>query len=378
VDLLSLPPKTMPNLNLYRVVNLIWKRGAISRIEVAEELGLTKSTVTKVVVQLLESALVLEDEVTKTAVRGRPRVALRLNPLKGQVLGLEIRTDGWTVVLTGFDGKVHERTVESRTWSSLTLVDDVSLILSRWLGGPRTIPITAAGVSVPGIVDARRGILLRSNPLGIQEPLFLGPILEERFGRPFTVENDANCGCWGELAFGASPSSEPFLFVLCEDRRHRLADETLGRVPAVGFGLVLNGKPWWGPDHSAGEFSSVFKSPEDTLQFSLPPHETSRVFEQPQLEARMVNELARQVGLLVNFLNLKAVYVSWPSSGHAELVLEAIGNCIQQNWLYPAPVDCRVQRPTGGDDAVAWGAAGLTLERLWGESAFDDDQPRWK
>jgi len=36
---LGLPPKTMPNLNTFRILSLVWKRRRISRIEAAADAG---------------------------------------------------------------------------------------------------------------------------------------------------------------------------------------------------------------------------------------------------------------------------------------------------------------------------------------------------
>jgi len=371
----------MPNLNTFRILSLVWKRRSISRIEVAEELGLTKSTVTKITSQWITEGLLTEAPVPKAEGRGRPRIDLALNAARGLVLGLEVRTDGWASVLVRFDGSVARREGGSRTWNPTTLTDDLADLIQRLTAQPpEGIPVLGAGLALPGIVDPRRGVLVRSNPLDLQSPLDLGPLLEERLGLPVTLENDANCGCWGELAFGRGRDLGPFLFLLCEDRQHRTDGPGTDRVAAVGFGLVLGGKPWWGPDHSAGEFSSVLKAGTDgrAFQFNLDDARMFRVFEDPEAEAALVEELGRNVAMLVNFLNLKAVYVAWPASGNARDAAGTFSRLITMNWLYPTPVDCRVSAPSGGADAVAWGAAGYFLEALLGDSAFEEAPPRWK
>jgi hypothetical protein len=378
---LGIPPRTMPNLNTFRILSLVWKRRAISRIEVAAELGLTKSTVTKITGQLLADGLVVEQPVGKTEGRGRPRVALQMNHTRGLVLGLEIRTDGWSSVLVRFDGTVARRAGETRAWDPRTLGADLeALVRSLAQDPPDGIPVMGVGLALPGIVDAQRGVLVRSNPLDVHRPLALKAWLEEALELPVTVENDAKCGCWGELAFSSAPVPGPFVFLLCEDRRHRTDDSDSGRVAAVGFGLVLGGKTWWGPDHSAGEFSSVLKESTDgrSFQFSLPDSQMVQVFDNPDHEDALVLELGRNLAMLVNFLNLKAVYVSWPASGRGEAARGQFERLIRANWLYSTPVDCVVAGPTGGADAVSWGAAGYFLEDLWGESSFEEAQPRWK
>ena len=378
---LGLPPKTMPHLNTFRILSLVWKRREISRIEVAAELGLTKSTVTKITSQMVVEGLLTEAATAKAEGRGRPRVALSLNRSKGVVLGLEVRTDGWSSVLVRFDGSVSRRESASRPWDPRTLADDLgSLLESLVTLPPDGVPVLGIGLALPGIVDPEAGVLVRSNPLDLQQPLGLKSLLEARLGLPVVLENDANCGCWGELCFGNAPGPGPFLFVLCEDRRHRSDRPGDEQVAAVGFGLVLGEKIWRGPDHSAGEFSSVLKAGTGgrSFQFDLPDSLMGRVFLDPSVEEALVEELGRNVAMLVNFLNLKAVYVAWPSTGNAVGVLASFRRLIGSNWIYPTPVDCLVSAPSGGSDAVAWGAAGWFLEELLGDTSFDGSQPRWK
>lgn len=367
---LDLPPRTIPNLNTFRLLNLVWRRRAISRIELATELGLTKGTVTKLTTPLLASGLMIEGpEPSRTEARGRPRVALGLNPNRGLVLGLEVRTDGWSSVLLSLDGAVVVRRQGEGTWNPETLADDlVRLVGGLVVPGPYP-PVVGVGLALPGIVDPEAGVLVSSNPLGRDQPLALRDDLESRLGLPVFVENDARCGCWGELAFGSPPG--PFVFVLCEQRRHRVGDE--GRVAAVGFGLVFEGRPWRGPEASAGEFSSVLKDRGGSYQFQLDDQAMARVFSDPVAEQRLVEELGRNLALIVNFLNLKAVYVAWPEAGDSDAARRSFARLIEAHRPYQAP-PCQVLAPTGGTEAVAYGAAASFLEALWG--AFDS--PRWK
>lgn len=374
---LGLPPRTMPNLNTYRILDLVWKRKSISRIEVAQILGLTKSTVTKIITPLLTDGLVLESPVDKVEGRGRPRIALQLNQERGSVLGLEVRTDGWTAVWVRLDGTPLWRKSGTGTWDSERIVDQISDLIHEWQSDRKgRPPLLGVGVSLPGIVDPELGLLVESNPLGIAMPMAIQAALEEKLSIPVTVENDARCGSWGELAFMSQGVREPFLFLLCEDRLHRAGTE--GRVAAVGFGLVLDGKVWRGPNHSAGEFSSVLKASihQRDFQFNLPNERMVKVFEDPEVEAELVEDLGRNLALLVNFLNLKTVYVAWPPSGNGLLARQSFSQLIRSNWLYGGSVECRIAEPSGGPEAVAWGAAGFFLETLFGSA--DDTQPRWK
>jgi hypothetical protein len=114
------------------------------------------------------------------------------------------------------------------------------------------------------------------------------------------------------------------------------------------------------------------------FQFQLGDGPMAQVFQDRSQEAKLVDELGRNVAMLVNFLNLKAVYLSWPAAGDGPTARQQIATLIESNWGYPTPVGCVVAAPSGGTDAVAWGAAGYFLENLLGDSSFEEAQPRWK
>src|SRR6185369_5594863 len=119
--------------------------------------------------------------------------------------------------------------------------------------------------------DPYRLILRESNPLRILEPVALKETLGRALGRPLTVENDANCCCWGESVLRRHQTLGNFISILAEQRPISVGNrEPSGLNLGVGFGLFLNGSVYHGSRFSAGEFKSVFKDDaREVNQFSL-------------------------------------------------------------------------------------------------------------
>lgn len=74
-------------------------------------------------------------------------------------------------------------------------------------------------------------------------PLPLAKLVEEKFGIPVAITNDANAAAIGEMTYGAARGLKDFIMI------------TLGT--GVGSGIVINGQVVYGHDGFAGELGHV-------------------------------------------------------------------------------------------------------------------------
>lgn len=124
--------------------------------------------------------------------------------------------------------------------------------------------IDGMGVSAPGAVDVQTGIIGGMSAL----PCIHGPSwtekLEERFGVPASIENDANCAALAELALGSAKGMKDMAFVVCGT--------------GIGGAVVINGEIQHGTNLYGGEFGcmvmrnengelSTFSSEASTMSF---------------------------------------------------------------------------------------------------------------
>lgn len=140
-----------------------------SRADVSALTGLTRSTVSRLVDELLGGGMLLELEALGTGRAGRP--ALPLVPAVGALrsVGMELNVSHMAVFVLDLDGTVLASVTEDGDYahSSPTRVLGRLAELTRGAlddSGPGRL--VGAAVAVPGLVDTKRGVLLRAPNLG--------------------------------------------------------------------------------------------------------------------------------------------------------------------------------------------------------------------
>ena len=350
---------------------MIWMNPGISRIQLARELNLNKSTITKIVSSLLQEALlILADTPDATTGKGRKPTGLYLNNNMGVVIGIEIQTDGWIGVAVSPHGEVLD-TFLSDTISSDSYLEpiiktaiDTACLRQKALG----YHIMGVGIGVSGQVDPYSGIVLSSNPLNVHNAFDVHQFAARNYPFPVVIENDANCCCWNVIMDKKSRRDRNFLCLLAEMRRtgwgvERDISEIKG--VGVGLGLVIKDSVLHGDKFSAGEFQSVFKRENNPTQFALDLDELTRLYSDPLIWEKVVREMARNTALLVNSLNMSMVKIFGTFILDGERMKELFWEEIQENWLYDDTVECAIEISDSGKEAVAIGAAGYFLNRAF-------------
>lgn len=103
--------------------------------------------------------------------------------------------------------------------------------------------VKAIGVGVPSVVDTEQGIVYDVQNIPSWKEVPLKRLMEERYGLPVIVNNDANCFALAEYYFGGG----------------RNADSMIGLTVGTGLGagIILNGRLYAGSNCGAGEFGMV-------------------------------------------------------------------------------------------------------------------------
>ncbi len=354
--------------NLRRVLRLIWKNEGIPRIDLAQSLGLDKSTITKIVAQLLEAEIVHEGaEGDAKPLGGRKPVDLRIRSDFGSFLGIEILTDHYHACLLDLEGKILAEAESSLAYSGRELRSVVleALVDARKRMAASGRPLLGIGIGLSGIVDAERGVVRRSLPLGVTRPVQLLASVDELFALPVRIENDARCCCWAELVRNRAALSEDFMFLLGEFRQERA-----GELPAgigVGMALVVDGTVHRGTDGTAGEFRSIFRREDTRSQFGLPDEVIRRAATESEAFVRVARELGMNVGLIVNLLDLRRVIVGGSFEHWRAPLSTILAEEIEANSAYPGEARCEISFSSLGDSVVAYGAASMLIARLFAE-----------
>jgi len=107
--------------------------------------------------------------------------------------------------------------------------------------------IAGVGLSAPGPIDTRRGIILGGHTIPGTRQLAIRDLLQTQLGLPVAVENDGIAAAVGEGQFGAGQGCMDFVYV------------SIGT--GIGGGGVVNGRPLRGRDGFAGHLGHMIIHP---------------------------------------------------------------------------------------------------------------------
>jgi len=356
-------------INTSRVMREIWIARETSRVEIARALGLDKSTISAIVSDLLEMGVIRESREGDAGPQGGRRpVHITLNNDFGCVLGLELRPESYSAVGVNLNGDVRFSKFEKMDIRGNDLRECILQIVRRVKDdlGHTGVPLLGVGAGMSGVIDPDLGIIKYSIPLGLEHDLNLYSAMTGDFDVPFFIENDANACAWGELAFHRQRDLRDFLFVLVE-LRDMENPEMINETTSVGLGIAIDGKVHYGYERSAGEFRSILAQPGGAAQFSLTREESGRLSSDPDVMRRFLTELSKHIALLVNTFNLSHVFVGGSIDWTYDEMKEILRQEIRANWPYPDEVRCKVAFSSLGDKAVAYGAAGMVLDRMFAD-----------
>ncbi len=345
--------------------------GKTTRIELSRKLGLNKSTITNIVDELINQKLIEEgSEGAASPKGGRKPVKICINDQYGYVLGFELRPDSYTVLAVNIQGDIlftkSEDNLNIREENLKTLfLDKCRSTLSdlNWL----EMPLLGIGVGMSGIIDSENRMIKGSIPLGIMEPFDFYEEICSAFNVPVFIDNDANCAAWGELVFHKSSAPRDFLFVLLEFwKRQHFTDDMI--QPAIGMGIVINGTLYYGSNGTAGEFKSVFSSHnKENFQIEAVSKYKNQINpeDNPELMKAYIDELSLNLAMIANTFNLERIFFGGDLDMYRKILPDALSQAIENNWVYDTKVNCEVRFSTMGRNTVAYGAAGLVLDKLF-------------
>jgi predicted NBD/HSP70 family sugar kinase len=224
------------------ILRTVYDFGPISRADVARNTGLTRTTVSDVVADLLDDGMV-EEVGRGPSSGGKAPILLSLVGDARQVIGLDLGEETFAGALVNLRGEIRrvvELPVDGRNGDDALAL--VFRLVEELLADTAATPL-GIGIGTPGLVDTRTGTIRWAVNLD-WENLPLGGLLTERFGLPAYVANDSQAAALAEYTFGADAR-----------RRSNLVTIKVGR--GIGAGLVLNGSLFQGDGFGAGEIGHV-------------------------------------------------------------------------------------------------------------------------
>ena len=379
--------------NIHLVLKTIYQQDAISRADLARSTGLTRTTVSDIVHNLIQEDLIQEIGRGESLGGKRP-VLLSLNANARLIMCLDLSQRRFAGALMNLRGEVVYQTPVSENPSIGQAAYQRVLDVLGDLKSHSTAPVLGIGIGTPGLVDVNLGVVRQSLRLNwVDFPLKSN--LEQRYHIPVHIANDGHIAAMAEYTFGGW-ADVPNLVVLKSGE-------------GVGSGIVLGGKLHFGDGFIAGEIGHVkvadnhircecgqvgcleteagsivllnrarILANEDdswlptgvTIPMITMEHIRSAYLAGHPAITRLVNHSARAIGTaltsLIGILDIRQVVLAGDLVGFGEAAAQVISQQVNQRVLFEPAAKTRVLLSTLGENHVLFGATALVLSRELG------------
>jgi glucokinase-like ROK family protein len=358
----------------------------LSRAGLAKYTGLTRSSVSRIVDQLLSQNLIHEIGEQQEKI-GRPGTLIELNPAGGSAIGIEVGVDYVSAVLTDFIAQIKWR-------KHITLSDESDLagyldaseeMIVEALEKSKTLGLQPLGIGVGvwGLVDILKGEV-RYAPNLKWKNVSLKRLWENRFGLTVFVDNDANAAAMGEYYLGSAKNGKninDFIY--------------LSTGIGLGGGMISDGQVFRGWNGFAGEVGHMTIDPEgaacncgkrgcwETMvgsrvglhNYKLMTGREVTFDELVQLLragdptsqaifTQMAHSLGIGIGNLVNIFNPRCIVVGGALEQISDIILPIARDTFVKNSLVQSQKDIRIIPSTLGSDSCVLGCVALVLDEV--------------
>lgn len=398
------------------LLELIRIRGSVSRAELARIAQLRMPVVTRITEELSEEGLI-QEVGSGPSTGGRRPTLFGLVPEAHCALGLNIGTRTLTAVATDLNASVKKQmSVPSEMAEGPeALMGRVREVLGEMIQGSSDELGEALGVgmALPGpIVGSGDSREAGFNPPSYPEwgEIQIGRLIEEEFGLPVLLDNDAKAAALGEHLFGAGQGVRNMFYliahrgvggaVMMDGVLYRGANGGAGEIghsaidldgPRCGCGRYGCLEAFAGRAAIASRASRALKLAGGKQLAGRDPHEVSAedVIEAglagDELAARILEETGEYLGVgistVVNMFNPELVVVGGSTMKAGDLILGPAREVAEKRALSDMAERVRIVAGDLDEDAGAIGAVALVLRELFAlsvphEGVLHDGGPR--
>ncbi|WP_313656146.1 ROK family transcriptional regulator [Pantoea sp.] len=231
--------------NQKRVMARLRKQRVTSRQELAEALALSKNTVSLIIDDLLEQALIEELGPVSVAAAGRPKIGIRLRPEKLQSAGVMVERNviHWRVC-DYFSQVLAEQTLRTDTSNPTRLLAELATLCRQLT--ERYPHLLGIGLGFPGIVDPRRGWMHISLPLEWQDVDLL-TTLRRQIQLPIRIMNNVKAAALLAVEQCGLPTENGHFYLRVSE--------------GIGGALIQQGDVFTGHSWTAGEAGHLIVQP---------------------------------------------------------------------------------------------------------------------
>lgn len=387
-------------MNKVNVLDLIRRRGTISRAQIVEESGLSAPTVTRIVDSLIHDEELVEEAGMGSSSAGRPPLLIQMHNDINAVIGIDLGSTAIRGVLANLSAGVLAE-VETHTPLEAgfgKVMESVIEVIERLLNTApaRNKRIHGIGLAVAGLINSKTRVVEFSPDFDWVD-VDIHQALNGRFDCPVIFDNVTRVMAMGELWHGEGSNYRDFVCV------------NVGY--GIGAGIVSNGRPFGGAEGLAGEFGHITLEEDSQVQCkcgnygclealasgrgialaacraletgresvlgALCEGDLSRI--SAEMVSRAANEgdaLAREVlghaanflgigiAALVNLFNPQAVFLGGGVTRNNPLLFDTINDVVAKRVMPRLACKIKILPVTHGMNATVMGAVALILDKV--------------
>lgn len=389
----------MKKLNVEAILKVIKNNGSLSRADIAKLTGLTPASVTNITKILIESDYLIERGIGESS-GGRPPIILEINIKARYIIGVSIGVGSIDVVLTDLgadivlkrsvyidENSVNDEYVFTHLVNLINEVIEISEVDKNKIAG--------IGVAMHGVVNPILGISQYA-PYYNWESINVKSILEEKFKYPVFVDNDVRAIALGEGLFGVAKAIDNFVVISISN--------------GIGAGIIIDNKPYYGVDYSAGEIGhmvveqdgalckcgnygclesiasnrsiekkvirSIKQGVQSSLAYDIENIEKINIKDisisaskGDELSSKVLRESSRYIGIaiskLVNILNPKLIVMVGDIFEQDKIIIETLREVVKKQGLRVSSNNLNIVKSDLGENADVIGAATLVIQEVF-------------
>jgi predicted NBD/HSP70 family sugar kinase len=242
----------MGDFNLTVILDAIRRAtGGLSRVELAQIVGLSPQTISNISRRLLDQNLIVEAGKEGSG-PGKPRTILRLNPAGMYAVGVHLDPAVATFVVLDLLGAVvlHSSVKTPDSSRPEAVITAIAAEIDNLIeaSGVDRAKIAGLGVAAPGPIDHDNGTVVEPPLMDGWDSVPLRDALAEATGLSVLMDKDVTSAAVAETWAGGASGAGSFVFMY------------MGT--GIGCGIVLNDEVVRGTSGNAGEIGHIIVDPD--------------------------------------------------------------------------------------------------------------------
>jgi glucokinase-like ROK family protein len=401
-------PQFINRLNKIRILSIVRERGQISRAEISKLSGISAPTVTRIVDSLIHDEGLVQEIGVGISSGGRRPTLVEFSGQDNFVIGIDLGTTHIDGVLANLNAETiseirHDTHIEEGFESIISRTGDIicELTANPKVKGKKVLGV---GIAVPGLVNRSENIIEVSPDLH-WEYVDLVKILRERCDLPLKFDNVTRVMALGELWYGVGKNIKHFSVV------------NIGY--GIGAGIVIEGKPLYGPYGMAGEFGHMTMEKDSKIRcacgnlgclealasghaiadraiYELEHGRESKLYDLvkgnlSQIDTKLVAEAARSgdalateifseaieylgsaISSMINLISPQIVLLGGGVAQAEDLIFDQINKIVRERTIQTRTRKVKIQPVTFGLTATTKGAVALILNEALNLNYLED------